>query len=123
MRVSLAAIRKATATIWANEASRIVQDYTDHGIKHSERLVNFANNLLKANDGRELTAQETYLLLAGIYLHDIGMQCDVVKFPQIKERAETLGIQNILESACILPHGGGYSFLMNCVKRLCQKIL
>ena len=26
------------------------------------------------------------------------------------ERAEILGIQNILESACILPHGGGYRF-------------
>ena len=34
-----------------------------------------------------------YLLLAGIYLHDIGMQCDAVKFPEIKERAEQLGAQ------------------------------
>ena len=32
--------------------------------------------------------QEIYLLLAGIYLHDIGMQCDIVKYPEIKEKAE-----------------------------------
>ena len=27
----------------------------------------------------------------GIYLHDIGMQCDVVRFPKIEEKAERLG--------------------------------
>jgi hypothetical protein len=32
-----------------------------------------------------------YLLLAGIYLHDIGMQCDVIMFPEIKKQAEQLG--------------------------------
>ncbi len=93
LQSSLEKIREAVEDIWADDAPRVIQDYTDHGIKHSERLVNFANNLLKANDGRELTAQETYLLLAGIYLHDIGMQCDVVKFPKIKERAEALGAE------------------------------
>jgi hypothetical protein len=93
LQSSLEKIREAVEDIWADDAPRVIQDYTDHGIKHSERLVNFANNLLKANDGRELTAQETYLLLAGIYLHDIGMQCDVVKFPKIKERAEAVGAE------------------------------
>jgi hypothetical protein len=58
---------------------------------HSQRLAGFATQLLDANDGRPLSAQEMYLLLAGIYLHDIGMQCDVVKFPPIKTRAEKLG--------------------------------
>jgi len=32
-----------------------------------------------------------YLLIAGIYLHDIGMQCDVTKFPVIKVKAIKLG--------------------------------
>jgi hypothetical protein len=91
LRSSLEKIREAVEDIWADDAPRIIQDYTDHGIKHSERLADFASKLLQANDGRKLSAQETYLLLAGIYLHDIGMQCDVIKFPKIKERAEALG--------------------------------
>ena len=93
LRASLALIRQAAEDIWAEDAPRIVQDYTDHGISHSERLASFTTKLLEANDGRNLSAQEMYLLLAGIYLHDIGMQCDVVKFPEIKERAEELGAQ------------------------------
>jgi len=77
--------------IWADDAPRIVRDFTDHGEEHSKRLARFAFKLLKANFGQHLSAQEMYLLLAGIYLHDIGMQCDVVKFPEIKARAEVLG--------------------------------
>lgn len=91
LQSSLEKIREAMEDIWADDAPRIIQDYTDHGIKHSERLADFASKLLQANDGRDLSAQEMYLLLAAIYLHDIGMQCDVVKFPKIKERAENLG--------------------------------
>lgn len=91
LRSSLEKIREAAEDIWADDVPRIIQDYTDHGIKHSERLVDYAYKLLQANDGRILSAQEMYLLLAGIYLHDVGMQCDVVKFPKIKERAEAFG--------------------------------
>ncbi|MBM4431182.1 MAG: NACHT domain-containing protein, partial [Chloroflexi bacterium] len=90
---SLALIRQVMEAVWAEDAPRIVQDFTDHGVKHSERLASFAASLLNANDGRDLSSQEMYLLLAGIYLHDIGMQCDVVKFPEIKAQAEKLGAQ------------------------------
>ncbi len=91
LRTSLSSIREATEKIWANDAPRIVQDYTDHGIAHSERLAGFAGKLLEASEGSHLSAEEMYLLLGGIYLHDIGMQCDVVKFPDIKSRAENMG--------------------------------
>jgi hypothetical protein len=91
LRDSLALIRNAVEDIWADDAPRIIQDYTDHGIHHSERLVDYAAQSLAANDGRPLSAEETYLLLAGIYLHDIGMQCDVVKYPEIKAKAEAMG--------------------------------
>lgn len=91
LKSSLEKIREAVEDIWADDAPRIIHDYTDHGIKHCERLADFANKLLQANDGRAFSFQEMYLLLASIYLHDIGMQCDVVKFPKIKERAEALG--------------------------------
>ena len=58
LRTSLAAIRQAAEDIWAVDAPRIIQDYTDHSISHSERLVGFAAKLLEANDGRDLSPQE-----------------------------------------------------------------
>ncbi len=91
LRSSLEKIREAMEDIWAADAPRVIQDYTDHGLKHSEKIAESASKLLKATDRGTLSTQEMYLLLAGIYLHDIGMQCDVVKFPQIKTRAEGLG--------------------------------
>ncbi|MGB9939094.1 tetratricopeptide repeat protein [Methanosarcina sp.] len=90
---SLSYIRGAMEEIWANDAPRIVQDYTDHGVKHSERLAYFVDKLLQAKLEKDFSEQEIYLLFAGIYLHDIGMQCDIVKFPQIKAKAEALGAE------------------------------
>ena len=90
---SLSYIRGAMEEIWANDAPRIIQDYTDHGIKHSERLAYFVDKLLQAKLDKDFSEQEIYLLFAGIYLHDIGMQCDIVKFPQIKAKAEALGAE------------------------------
>lgn len=92
---SLGEIREAMEDIWAVDAPRIIQDFTDHGKEHCERLAFYAVELLKANTNtngdRSLSDDEMYLLLAGIYLHDIGMQCDVVECPGIKKKAEELG--------------------------------
>jgi len=107
LRTSLAVIREAVEKIWNVDAPRIIQDFTDHGTKHCERLVDFAAKLLEANDGRLLSSYEMYLLLAGIYLHDIGMQCDVVKFPRIKQKAEALGAQYDVEFSA--QRASGYS--------------
>ena len=93
LRSNLEKIREAAEDIWAEDTTRIVQFYTDHGIKHSERLAIIADDLLKANNGSALSSEEMYLLLAGIYLHDIGMQCDVFRFPEIKVLAEKLGAE------------------------------
>ena len=87
---SLAQIREAMENIWGVE-QRIVRDYTEHGNRHSERLADWAGKLLARQKGQKLTATEAYLLLAGIYLHDIGMQCDVVNLPEVKSLAEELG--------------------------------
>lgn len=89
---SLHLIREAMEKIWPNEV-RIVKDFTDHGEKHCERLAKSAYNLIKAKkiECADLSEKEIYLLMAGIYLHDIGMQCDVVKFPEVKAQAEILG--------------------------------
>ena len=88
---SLALIREVMESIWAGEAPRIVKDFTDHGEKHSERVTGFVEKLLNASPNAVFTDQEIYLLLAGVYLHDIGMQCDISKYPEIKEKAEGLG--------------------------------
>ncbi|MBN8580813.1 MAG: NACHT domain-containing protein [Anaerolineae bacterium] len=94
---SLSKIREAMEDIWSSDAPRIIQDYTDHGVEHCKRLASFASKLLEANDGSPLSSQEMYLLLASIYLHDIGMQCDVLKFPEIKAVAESLGAKFDIE--------------------------
>lgn len=89
MRTSLSLLREATEKIWANDAPRIIQGYTDHGISHLERIAERAVSLLLANHGKKLSVDEMYLLLAGIYLHDIGMQCDIILHSEIKKLAET----------------------------------
>ena len=91
LKTSLDLIRQATLKIWASDAPRIIKDYTDHGIEHSKRIISYVEKLLFANSGRTLTSVEVYLLLASIYLHDIGMQCDVVKYPEIKKKALEIG--------------------------------
>ena len=86
LKASLDQIKLAASKIWAE--IRIVHNYTEHGPEHSKRLQDYAAAIVTANDGQRLTPEEAYLLLSGIHLHDIGMQCDVRKFPDIKKCAE-----------------------------------
>jgi len=72
---------------------RIIHNFTDHDLEHSKRVATWADVITKAytGKGKLLSELETYLLLAGIYLHDIGMQCDLNKWPDIKQIAKDLG--------------------------------
>jgi HD-GYP domain-containing protein (c-di-GMP phosphodiesterase class II) len=79
LRTSLASLREAADAIWSNDAPRVIQDFTDHTLQHSLRVAGFARDILRANSGRSLSEEEAYLLIAAIYLHDIGMQCDVIR--------------------------------------------
>lgn len=88
---SLILIRGIMESIWATDAPKLVQNYTDHGMEHSERVAEFVERLLKVNPHVKFSKQEIYLLLAGVYLHDIGMQCNIIKYPEVKEKAEKLG--------------------------------
>lgn len=90
---SLSLIKTAMEDIWSSDAPRIIKDFTDHGKRHSERLVSYVEKLIKAKNGDKLSEKEMYLLLAGIYLHDIGMQCDVVRYPGIRKIAEDLNAE------------------------------
>lgn len=91
MRASLVSIRHVVEYIWNISTPRLIHDGTDHGVDYCRRLIDFVDRLLAAHEGRKFSPQERYLLLAGLYLHDIGMQCDVVALPQVRERAEQLG--------------------------------
>ena len=73
LRESLALIRDSVETIWAPGRPKILKDKTDRGIKHSQNIAYYAEKLLSANRGQALSEHECYLLLAGIYLHDIGV--------------------------------------------------
>jgi hypothetical protein len=89
LRTSLSLLRQASEHIWHHDAPRIIKDYTDHGIHHLERIAQYSSQLLP--NGFAIKEAEAYALLASLYLHDIGMQCDVIAHPHIKSRAAELG--------------------------------
>lgn len=91
LKDSISQIQESVFAIWSDEAPRIIQGFTDHGFNHCIRLLEYASQILNINDGTPLSDEEMYLLIVGIYLHDIGMQCDVSKFAGIKEKAIEFG--------------------------------
>jgi hypothetical protein len=86
---SLTDIQEAAKIIWPTDGTRIVADFTDHGVPHSDRVNGYAKKILDTNKGQQLSEEEIYVLLAGIYFHDIGMQCDVTQFARVREYATT----------------------------------
>jgi hypothetical protein len=46
LKTSLILIREAMESIWADDAPRIVDDFTYHGEAHSERVACYAERLL-----------------------------------------------------------------------------
>jgi len=105
---SLMGLRQALEDIWSSDMPRMIQDYTDHGVSHAERVAEYALTLSDLAAGRSLTEKEAYLLLASIYLHDVGMQCDVIHMPDVKEKATGLGAR--FKCEMIAERSGGYSF-------------
>lgn len=95
LATTLDLIEEAAQAIWAPDAPRIVRGFTDHGTEHSCRVAGWAGELLNARTPwcQPPSADELFLLLAGSYLHDIGMQADVKFHPDIREAAEGLGAE------------------------------
>lgn len=85
LRNSLLSVKEATDTIWSEEV-RIIKDYTDHGSKHSHRIFEKLYEVLSEKQ-QYITEEEWYLLILAVYLHDIGMQCDIKKHKDIKKVA------------------------------------
>jgi hypothetical protein len=46
--------------------------YTDHSMEHSKRVLGYLANIIGENV-KELNSEEIYILVAGCYLHDVGM--------------------------------------------------
>lgn len=93
LRASLTAIRQTVDFIWDPDSPRMIQDSIERGMEYCKRLVDLVTQILEANDGRNLSGHEYYLLLAGIYLHGIGLQCNIIELPEIRNRAEQMGAQ------------------------------
>lgn len=80
-------IKQTAAAIWTKEV-RIIKDYTDHGPEHSERIFEKLHKILwPGNAIKLLSDYELYVLILGVILHDIGMQCDIKKYKEIKNVA------------------------------------
>lgn len=72
--------------IWG--ANPLIHNFTDHGPEHSLRILDYVEEMLGGNL-YDLNADERLVLLLGIILHDIGMQCDLRKKPYVKSKAES----------------------------------
>ncbi|MBN1138408.1 MAG: SUMF1/EgtB/PvdO family nonheme iron enzyme [Anaerolineae bacterium] len=72
-RLAVDSIRAAAERIWARPLHRY---YTDHGVGHSERIIDRLDDLTAGmmDTRRRLCSTEVFVLLAAAYLHDIGMQ-------------------------------------------------
>lgn len=83
LKESIVLAREAAEKVWDADVPRLISYYTDHGPKHLARVAGLAAQLLTANRGRKLSETETYLLLCGVYFHDLGMQCDPRKHTDV----------------------------------------
>ena len=64
-------IETVKTKIW--ESDTLLKHYTKHGIDHSERIIQYLGKLLE-DFPTLLNQQERFVLLAAIFLHDIGNQ-------------------------------------------------
>ena len=61
-------------------------EYTDHGIKHIENTLKYAENLIAEDTFSKLTAKEVGVMLLSIVLHDIGMHTNAEMFKNMIEK-------------------------------------
>jgi len=88
--INLDYLQMAAERIW-RIPDRIIKGDTNRNLKHSEHIADIISSLIEMHKGSALSEDELYLLLTGIYLHDIGIQLDVAVFSDILNEAENLG--------------------------------
>lgn len=96
-KLSIDFFKNVIKTIWDPASPRIIKDFTDHGEAHILRILDNIANILDSYPDIRMTDRELYLLIAGAYLHDIGMQCDIILYPGIKKGSEKIGAKYIIE--------------------------
>jgi len=75
----------------------LIKHYTKHGIDHSERIVQYLGKLLEGFPDL-LNQQERFVLLAAIFLHDIGNQLPGYAGISIKSTYSTEELEKIREN-------------------------
>jgi len=78
---------KYVSKLWDNP---LIQHYTEHGVNHSYRILGVIEKFPKICEDDFLSNEENFLLLLGVFMHDIGMQCDIRKHYPIKEKVEKI---------------------------------
>lgn len=75
LKDSLIKMIEPVKQIWGTDL--VLPDYTRHGTDHSMHVIGYSYDILDSHAKKinELNEYEMYLLLASIFLHDIGMQC------------------------------------------------
>jgi GTPase SAR1 family protein len=81
----------------------MIQDSIDRDMEYCKQLVAIVDHLMATNAGRHFSGQEIYLLLAGIYLHGLGLQCNIIMLPEIQKGAEALGARFLVPGSDTLP--------------------
>ncbi|MDD4651244.1 MAG: hypothetical protein PHQ34_03340 [Methanothrix sp.] len=94
LKLDIDRICYAVEQLWGSK-TQIIKDFTDHGLEHSNRIAEYIECILELNRNSPLTEIEKFILIVSIYLHDIGMQCDIVKYPCILTEAKELGAKDL----------------------------
>ena len=77
-------VRPFSEILKANELY-FFPEYTDHGIKHIENTLQYAENLIAEDTFNCLTPEEVGVLLLSVVLHDIGMHTNAAMFKNMIE--------------------------------------
>ena len=62
--------------------------YTDHSMRHSLNVLEFCDKIIGSDNIKLLTADEIYILLMAIYLHDLGMGISQKDYDEMMPRLD-----------------------------------
>ena len=84
----LIACAKFLMDIW--DAPHLINYYTEHGYYHSTRILSKIQSLpeFESKSADRLEGTDIYILLLAVIFHDIGMQCDLGVYTNVKKRVE-----------------------------------
>lgn len=63
-------------------------DFTDHSMRHVLNVLEFCNKIVGYENIEKLCAEELFILLMGIYLHDVGMAISDKDFEELMPKVD-----------------------------------